>query len=359
MYQRVTANIDRLVAALRLSNTIPELKRRIVLYMLLLGMALLGYDLLFALWLDFDWITSLLNGAMFFALAAAGWLLWRRRQHQELILLVLFLASALYLGILMYCHTARLPAEIVQASILRTMAPWFLWFMLLNMASFAIFRAEIALCISLILSAVAMLVVTWIILSRMSQPIQALHDFALLLLSNMFVILLAYPTAQHQERTLDIDFLTLLPNRTRGYNMLLHEIERAGRYNTIFTILLLDLDNFKKVNDSYGHPTGDIVLREFAAFVNHHIRKTDMLCRWGGEEFLLVMPHNDLKSGRLKADHLRLQIKNRAFAQHIRVTSSFGVTAYYPHDTPNTLLERADAALYRAKANGRNCVETE
>lgn len=186
-----------------------------------------------------------------------------------------------------------------------------------------------------------------------------LYDLILLLIANVLVIGIAFPLAQSQERSAQTDFLTGLANRGRGYTMLVNEISRAQRYDESFSIILFDIDHFKHINDQCGHPCGDAVLREVAVFANGHIRRSDLLARWGGEEFLLLMTHSDLASARLKADHLRQQLKNRAFHTDIALTASFGVTTYYPYDSANSMLERADHALYRAKRNGRNCVEVE
>jgi diguanylate cyclase (GGDEF)-like protein len=227
------------------------------------------------------------------------------------------------------------------------------------MTAFLTFRTASALRMALIVTILFLLDLLFFLVRVGSWPPTALHDFALLFFSNAVVILVAFPLAQTYEQSAQTDFLTSLSNRSHGYAALITEIERARRYNEQFAIILFDIDHFKKINDSCGHPCGDAVLRQFAGFVDEHIRRTDLLSRWGGEEFLLMMTHCDLVSARLKADHLRQQIKNRAFHSNIYFTASFGVTAYYPYDTPNTLLERADNALYRAKRNGRNCVEVE
>jgi diguanylate cyclase (GGDEF)-like protein len=190
------------------------------------------------------------------------------------------------------------------------------------------------------------------------QPI-VLYDFMLLSFASGLVIGMSFPLAESQERSAQTDFLTELPNRSRGYTRLVSEIERSQRYNEPFSIILFDIDHFKKINDECGHPCGDAVLQQVAAFTNSRIRRSDLLSRWGGEEFLLLMTHCDLPSARLKADHMRQQIKSRPFHKDIFLTASFGVTTYYPFDTANTMLERADDALYRAKRNGRNCVEVE
>lgn len=356
LYSRL---LDHLVVWFELSNTLPRLKRRLLLGLTLISSFVILGNFIFTTLLGFDGVVALLDFIMLLFLGWVTWRLWRGLEPQELAVLILFFGLTAYLLCIMLYSTRRLPAQLIQASILHALAPWFLWFMLLNIGCFFTFRAKAALRLSLILTTLVIGTVLLIILRDVPPSLTVLQDFLALLLSSVLVIILAFPVARLQERESQIDFLTNLPNRTRGYDTLLKEIERAERYGTIFTIILLDIDHFKIINDTYGHPAGDAVLREFATFIAQHIRNTDLLCRWGGEEFLILLPHNDLRSGHLKAEHLRTQIKNRAFHKNLRITSSFGVTTFFPRDSPGTILERADAALYRAKASGRNCVETE
>lgn len=227
------------------------------------------------------------------------------------------------------------------------------------LVSFLTFRPRTALRMSLILCVVCMAFLLFSISRAGAMHPFAFHDFVLLSFANLLVIGMAFPLAQSLERSAQTDFLTELANRSRAYSMLVSEIARAERYNEPFSIILFDIDYFKRINDECGHPCGDTVLREVAVYANGNTRRTDLLSRWGGEEFLLLMTHSDLASARLKADHLRQQLKNRAFHHTIHLTASFGVTTYYPYDSATSMLERADAALYRAKRNGRNCVEVD
>jgi len=139
--------------------------------------------------------------------------------------------------------------------------------------------------------------------------------------------------------------------------MLDDEIARAHRSQAPCSIALIDLDWFKRVNDAYGHPTGDEVLRTFAITVFANIRNTDRFGRYGGEEFLLVLPDtaNDVAARTL--DRLRAIVAEldwSAFSPGMRVTISAGVATLKPVETADTFLARADNALYAAKARGRN-----
>lgn len=150
------------------------------------------------------------------------------------------------------------------------------------------------------------------------------------------------------------DALTQVHNRVKLDAVLTEEMARAARYQLTFSIILLDIDHFKKVNDAYGHLVGDAVLVEVARMLMENIRKSDMLGRWGGEEFLLVLPETELDKACLLAEKLRQAIEAETFPGVGHKTISLGVAAFDPGDTVISLVERADEALYEAKNDGRN-----
>jgi diguanylate cyclase (GGDEF)-like protein len=159
------------------------------------------------------------------------------------------------------------------------------------------------------------------------------------------------------EELAELDELTGSYNRRCIMRMLDEEITRARRVVTPCSIALIDLDWFKRINDSYGHPTGDEVLRTFAITTFANIRGIDRFGRYGGEEFLLVLPDTSAEGAAQILDRLRLIISDldwSAFSPGMRVTISAGITALHPDETPDTFLARADSALYSAKARGRN-----
>jgi len=173
------------------------------------------------------------------------------------------------------------------------------------------------------------------------------------------------------QRTAEINVLSVTDPLTgcynRGYlmNQLPKEIEKATRYSHAFSIILCDIDYFKKINDTYGHQTGDIVLKEFVRRVNESIRKDiDWLSRYGGEEFLVALPETDLKEANLTAKRLRSAIINRPIhvnGHGINITASFGVTGFRPSVeggsiSPESLINQSDKYLYTAKKQGRNIV---
>lgn len=153
------------------------------------------------------------------------------------------------------------------------------------------------------------------------------------------------------------DNLTKLYNRRRFNEFLEAEIERSRRYKIPLSLAMFDIDHFKKINDTYGHTTGDIVLKELAKVVNETIRKYDIVARWGGEEFVILVPNSKAEETALMAEKIREKIEKYAFTEAGVVTCSFGATEYKDGDSIDSLVTRADQALYKAKEQGRNRVE--
>lgn len=158
------------------------------------------------------------------------------------------------------------------------------------------------------------------------------------------------------------DPLTQVLNRRALTVRLASELERARRYDSVLTLLMVDLDHFKKVNDTYGHLVGDEVLREVATLLQNEIRSVDVVARYGGEEFVVVLPETSLVGAMTFAERIREHVAATSFAgslvDALQLTCSIGVSSY-PSTTINTvddLFARADEALYRAKADGRNRV---
>ncbi|GAA6755424.1 GGDEF domain-containing protein [Thermus thalpophilus] len=147
--------------------------------------------------------------------------------------------------------------------------------------------------------------------------------------------------------------LTGLPNRRAFELALSREISRTERYGTPFSLVLVDLDHFKKINDTLGHDYGDELLLRVARLLVDQVRREDMVARWGGEEFALLLPSTRAEDAQRLAERLRQAIE----AQSLGVTASFGVAEYMFGEEEESLFRRADQALYRAKNLGRNRVE--
>jgi len=155
------------------------------------------------------------------------------------------------------------------------------------------------------------------------------------------------------------DQLTALSNRRKLEECLEQKLKESTRGSS-FSIIMIDIDRFKTINDTYGHEIGDHVLVHTARLMRESIRTSDMLGRWGGEEFLLILPQTSLEGALVIAEQMRSKIYQFTFEHYPqRVTMSFGVATHHAGDTPNSILRRADNALYRAKNSGRNRIEHE
>ena len=153
------------------------------------------------------------------------------------------------------------------------------------------------------------------------------------------------------------DSLTKVYNRLHMTHFLEAEIERVRRYHGTFSLILFDLDYFKKVNDQHGHQAGDKILQQIAKLVNQSNRDADILARYGGEEFLILASATNIDGAVKHAERLRRDIANYKFGLPMKITASFGVAEFDAEDDDiNSLIRRTDIALYNAKARGRNCV---
>lgn len=156
------------------------------------------------------------------------------------------------------------------------------------------------------------------------------------------------------------DPLTGLVNRRRFLEMGQAELERSLRYGRPLAVLVMDVDHFKRVNDSFGHATGDLVLRQTAQACLAVLREPDVLGRLGGDEFAALLPETTLEGALALAERLRQAVGGLRLdyrGQAVRTSLSIGVAAMKPDDTPHGLIERADAALYKAKHQGRDQVQ--
>jgi diguanylate cyclase (GGDEF)-like protein len=157
------------------------------------------------------------------------------------------------------------------------------------------------------------------------------------------------------------DALTGLYNRRYLEEIMEREVRRAGRSGQSLGVLMIDLDHFKTFNDTYGHDAGDSVLREIAAFLLKHVRAEDFVCRYGGEEFVVILPTADQDGARSRGERFRAKLKEIPVVHQGRslglVTFSIGVAAFPEHGmSPRELMAAADAALYEAKRGGRDQV---
>lgn len=161
------------------------------------------------------------------------------------------------------------------------------------------------------------------------------------------------------------DELTTLANRKHFDHTIERVAMEAEQSGESFSLLLTDIDHFKKFNDTYGHQTGDQVLRLVALAVKQNVKGQDVACRYGGEEFAVVLPRTNLRQAVVVAEHIRQSVMSKELVKRStgenlgRVTISVGVASWRRGDTPQTMVERADACLYAAKRGGRNMVRSE
>ena len=134
------------------------------------------------------------------------------------------------------------------------------------------------------------------------------------------------------------------------------ELARAKRYGTPLTLIIFDIDHFKRINDTYGHQTGDQVLLKLAMLVSSNLRDTDIFARWGGEEFTVLAANCETHCPLSLGEKLRKLIEEYDFSDVGKVTCSFGATEFIPGDDQESFVKRADNNLYLAKASGRNRV---
>jgi diguanylate cyclase (GGDEF)-like protein/PAS domain S-box-containing protein len=187
--------------------------------------------------------------------------------------------------------------------------------------------------------------------SQDAELARAFGDLAALSLRNA-------RTLEELQRLSMTDTLTGCFNRRKFLECLDYECKRIERLQASLTLIMLDIDNFKSINDAYGHETGDLVLQSLAAIVSAHLRDVDILCRWGGEEFLILAPDTDAQNAQIMVERIKKTVAEHIFSQDLKITVSFGLVQYRKGESLDELINRADQCMYLAKKRGRNRVET-
>ena len=180
---------------------------------------------------------------------------------------------------------------------------------------------------------------------------------------NLRLVSLTDVTDMENERkrfeTLSVtDSLTQIYNRLKLNELIGYEIVRAKRFKHNLSLLMFDIDNFKRINDTFGHQVGDSVLKELAWLVSKSVRSTNTFARWGGEEFVILLVETAMEGANAYAEKLRGDIEKYRFNIAGSLTCSFGVAQFKDSDDMESLVKRADEALYNAKEGGRNRICT-
>jgi diguanylate cyclase (GGDEF)-like protein len=247
--------------------------------------------------------------------------------------------------------------------------PLYLWIPVIYVFAFIVAGHKSSLRISLGIMAL-FLVISLPYLLQSPSPRSANFTIQLHMVSAVLVAAL-YFFSSYQQRlqvaqlTMDelatlshTDELTRLPNRRRISQVVGYELARFERYGSGFALIMIDIDHFKDVNDRFGHPVGDRALKALALRARQALRDGDTLGRWGGEEFVIVLPEAGLDDALRKAHALCAHVARAPLIDDLPITISCGVASVTPADTAESLFHRADAALYTAKQHGRNRAES-
>ena len=277
-------------------------------------------------------------------------------------------------GVLVLTLALRLYGDPASPAVADAVTAVLLWVPLLFVFSAIAFDGEAALRRSVAVFLLVLLVTlphalgsvagptTWPGLNVMLQAYLAYTVLivALFLLSDMQGRVRAIEeAARAMSKLAHTDALTGLANRRQVEEILSRELRRAERYGRAFSVLMLDIDHFKELNDRFGHQAGDEVLVDLARRFERMVRASDSVARWGGEEFVIVTPETGLEDAKRLAELVRRHVNDATLAERFKVTVSIGVACYRPGDSVAALVARSDAAMYQAKRAGRNRVRHE
>lgn len=202
----------------------------------------------------------------------------------------------------------------------------------------------------------------WFVFAIVLATFSAIGGYISALRHNLNINTVELEKSISRIRELSIrDELTGVYNRRHFMDLIEYEKNRASRGGALFSIVILDIDKFKEVNDKYGHLIGDEVLRKVTDAIGKALRSTDFCGRYGGDEFLLVLTQTDINAAKICAERVRSSIEQSVFpdlGEEFKITSSLGLTEYHIREDIGKMIARADEALYRAKKAGRNRVES-
>ena len=292
-----------------------------------------------------------------------GAIVWKRLLPLRLVdLSCLFFAS----GICAACMALRFYSPTYGARI--DLEPLYLWIPVIYVFAFTLSDRQSSLIVSLMMLAL-FVVISLPYLTRSAGQPQANFTIQLHMVSGVLIAALyffssyqhrfqvAQLTVDELARLANTDELTQLSNRRRMTEAIEYELVRHARYGHTFSLVVFDIDHFKKVNDRFGHRVGDETLVALAARTKEVVREVDRLGRWGGDEFLVILPETEFEETVQKANGLCRHVAATPLVGQEVITISCGVTSVRTGDTAETMLQRADVALYAAKHHGRDRVE--
>ena len=223
-----------------------------------------------------------------------------------------------------------------------------------------IYKLYISLFITIVFFIISVVYVKGISMNQLSSAIVYTSIIITLMVISSFRNNI-YKRTQYalNKKLLDMatkDQLTGLFNRAKFEEEVKKFINLSNRYTSKFSVLLFDIDDFKKINDNYGHMTGDNIIVECTSLVEKEIRDTDIFARWGGEEFIILMPETEINEAKALAQRLLKMIDNNIFMEGIHITCSFGVSQYALGEDYTKFFDKVDKLLYKAKNNGKNMV---
>lgn len=288
---------------------------------------------------------------------------WRRLLPMRVVDLTCLLFAA---GLCALCMALRLYSPVHGARI--DIQPLYLWIPVIYVFAFTLTGQRASLPLSLAILALFVAISLPYLLQRPLPPHAnftfQLHTVSAILIAALYFfssyqnrLHAAQLTVDELARLANTDALTGLANRRRVNEVIASELVRAMRYGHAFSVILIDIDHFKLINDRHGHGVGDTVLVALAVRAKEMLRDVDMLGRWGGEEFIAVLPETDFAQTLNKAHALCAHIAATPLAGDHAISISCGVTSVLPGDSADALLQRADQALYAAKHQGRNRAE--
>ncbi len=297
--------------------------------------------------------------------------LWRTPSALFRVELSLFVGTALSL-LARFFEVLFTPETTLDPNHLAAFSDLFYWFPLVYVLAFLIFESSRRLLVGSLIffaASVALGLTHSILEWRLNREVGDFSMLARFYLANAAYIVLLMVSVRLNEqhvraRTLaetmtqlaNTDALIQIANRRKLDEIIVREINRTTRYSQSLSVIMFDIDKFKQVNDTYGHDIGDSVLKEVARTVQGLLRTTDILGRWGGEEFLVVAPQTDSAQACRLAERLRQVIALCPFERVGSITASFGIAQYRSQESQEDWLKRADNALYTAKQGGRNQV---